>query len=623
MSSKRQNKASVATAEVFIREHEGEKAIFVDDSDFCTESNAADDEASLRRLYCRLENKKFIAWLKTKGCDRDAATPQMADEFDEMEVESIRQRRMNSAPSRPPIVECVDPARMDPDEWNAGADEWIHQGHDDLALIPLERPKWEELLRRRIERLEAEEARRAKARRQDLRRRVFNSLKPPKPSDIVLNGKSILDAENAYRKGLEELLAAWNLKYRELPHNVAKAWNVYHRETVYNCKDGEFRQTSVFLRARQPTANDCPADLMRIEKGLAHPAYKEFQRFNAALLQRLEQLETYLEHALNPPAGSRPPLKGWSLPEIDENEGSAWPVPGVLPHGLTFLFGSPKCGKSLWMQKLSACIAGGVPVDGIEGLEHGRVLYITRDIGASRQEVKKRLMKILPRLDLSGDALDGKLILTDDPFFLNDPTSVDNLLAHNPGRFVLVVIDSLFRCVIGSLTQDVVASAAVEAIDRISRATGAAMVAVHHEPRGGEHLFGSVMLDAAYDAKIHVERGKERNTVLVTVQELKNAPIPDKAFSYRLEEEYLAPVAGIEPGTGAVRATTAKPATSRHQEMLALLPTGWFTRKEGRKLIELLLIGSEEAKRKQWQRAVADMIATGHLEVRKTSLRKA
>ena len=372
------------------------------------------------------------------------------------------------------------------------------------------------------------------------------------------------------------------------------------------------------LRDRTPTANDFPADPTEIKNGLADPEYQKFQRYSAAILQQLEQLEANLEHALNPPAGSRPPLKGWSLDEIDENDGSVWPVPRLIPHGLTFVYGLPKGGKSLWMQKLSACIAGGVPFDGIEELEHGRVLYITRDIGASRQEVKKRLMKILPHLGLSEDALDGKLILTDDPFHLNDPASVDTLLAHNPGRFVLVVIDSLFRCVSGSLSQDVVASAAVDAIDRISRATGAAMVAIHHEPRSGEHLFGSVMLDAAYDAKIHVERGKERNSVIVTVQELKNAPVPDKPFTYRIEEEYLAAVAGA----GAASATTLKLASSRHQEMLALLPAGWFTRKEGRKLVEPLLTGAEEARRKQWQRAVAAMKASGEIEVRTTRMRK-
>src|SRR5262245_16665849 len=348
---------------------------------------------------------------------------------------------------------------------------------------------------------------------------------------------------------------------------------------VYHNDIGDDAFPGFYLRPRAPSADDFPADLSAIRKGLAHPEYKKFQAYSMGVLHQLESLEANLEHALNPPAGTRPLLKGWSLNEIDENDGSQWPVPGLIPHGLTFVYGLPKSGKSLWMQKLSACISGGVAFDGIK-VEHGRVLIITRDVGASRQEVKKRLMQILPRLNLSDDALDGKLILTDDPFFLNDTTSVDRLLANNPGRFVLVVIDSLFRCVTGSLTRDVVASAAVEGIDRISRATGAAVVAIHHEPRGGEHLFGSVMLDAAYDAQIHVERGRDRNSVTVTVQELKNAPIPDKPFRYEIEEEYLALLAGAS-GAPAI---TPKAAASRHQDMLVLLPAGWFTRKDGRKL---------------------------------------
>jgi hypothetical protein len=561
---------------------------------------AAVDEAFQKRLSHRLQNTKFIAWLEHLGYDQDAVTPLLVYQFDELEWEESH----------------VDPAKMEMAEWNAGAEQWIHEGHDDCGDIPLERPKWEELLRRsaarlkaeRAARLKAEEAQRAKAQLENRRRLEIESLEPPKQSDIALNGKSICDAQNACQKGREELSEAWNLKYQELPGDVARAWQIYYDT------DGGFPE--IFLRARKPTASDFPADPTTIKNGLADPEYQKFQRYSAAIRQQLERLEANLEHALNPPAGSRPPLKGWSLDEIDENDGSVWPVPGVIPHGLTFVYGLPKGGKSLWMQKLSACIAGSVPFDGIEGLEHGRVLYITRDIGASRQEVKKRLMKILPRLDLSEDALDGKLILTDDPFYLNDPASVDNLLAHNPGRFVLVVIDSLFRCVIGSLSQDVVASAAVEAIDRISRATGAALVAIHHEPRGGEHLFGSIMLDAAYDAQIHVERGNERASVIVTVQELKNAPIPDKPFAYRIEEEYLA------PGAGATPATTPKLASSRYQEMLALLPAGSFTRKEGRKLVEPLLTGSKEARRKQWGRAIAEMKAAGQIVVTKHSVRK-
>jgi hypothetical protein len=56
--------------------------------------------------------------------------------------------------------------------------------------------------------------------------------------------------------------------------------------------------------------------------------------------------------------------------------------------------------------------------------------------------------------------------------------------------------------------------------------------------------------------------------------------------------------------------------------MLALLPVGWFTRKEGRAMVEPLLTGAEEARRKQWQRAVAAMKASGEIEVKPKRMRK-
>jgi hypothetical protein len=205
--------------------------------------------------------------------------------------------------------ELVDAAKMEEDKWNAGVDEWIREGHD-ADTVPIERPKWEALLGRRAARLK-EKAQQAQL--ENRRQLLINSLKPPKQSDIALNGKSICDAENAYQKGREELSEAWNLKYQDLPGDVAEAWDVYHRTE---------RDPEICLRARTPTANDFPADLTKIKNGLADPEYQKFQRYSAAILQQLEQLEANLEDALDPPAGSRPPLKGWSLDEIDENDGS-------------------------------------------------------------------------------------------------------------------------------------------------------------------------------------------------------------------------------------------------------------------------------------------------------------
>jgi hypothetical protein len=620
--SKTNERPAAANSRKFIEEPHCEN--FVDDTDFLGDETAEArepvvgedepakpkvvwDETYRNILHLRLGDQRFIPWLQSKGYDRDSVTPQLIDEYDRCRIEAGRKKWAQHQPQA--IVEKLDPESIDLEEWAIATEHWVYEEHRNAAEIPLERPRWEALLHRARARLKE----RQDEERQERRQLEISSLTPPAEPKVELFGKSILDLHKARSQTREELAAAWQEESREQRPEIKLTWNLYHENV------GEMIDIAVRIKPRTPSLVDfCSVDIEDVKQALAHPDYASFQRFSAAIGQALDQAEADLAAALNPPPGSRPALKGWSFSDINENEGSAWLVPGLIPHGLTFLFGQPKSGKSLWMQKLSACIAGGVSFDGIDGLQHGRVLYVTRDIGASRQEVKKRLIKMLPRLGLSEDALNGKLNLVDEPFYLNDATSVDNLLLQNPGSFALVVIDSLFRCTLGSLSQDVVASAAVEGMDTISRATGAAVIAIHHEPRGGEHLFGSVALDAAYDAKVHVERGKDRNSVVVTVQELKNAPLPSSPLCYRIEEEFLAPVAG----TNTVPAKPAEQTPSRHQEMLALLPDRWVTRKEGRTLVEHLLTGGPEARRKQWQRAVAAMKADGKIEVRKNSLRK-
>jgi hypothetical protein len=346
--------------------------------------------------YEHLRDPKFLAWLRTQGRHADRVTAQIIDEYEWENMARIRCKYANlaSAPPSAPI-EKVDAARMDPNEWYAGADEAEREGHR-LGEIPMDRPSWEARIRRRIARLDAatkvqrekaqreqaqrEQAQREKVQRENQRRNQINSLRPPKLDKAIVNAQAITEAQAAHQKGRDELSELWFAKYRKLPGDIASAWEIYH-EAVGD--DPDF-----LIRPRAPAPEEFPDDLTEIKQALADPMYLEFQRFSAPVLQRIEHLEANVVRLLNPPPDSRPPLKGWSLEEIDESKGSEWLVPGVIPHGLTFVFGLPKGGKSLWMQKLSACIASGVPFDEIEQLQHGRVLYITRDIGASRQEVR-------------------------------------------------------------------------------------------------------------------------------------------------------------------------------------------------------------------------------------------
>jgi hypothetical protein len=222
------------------------------------------------------------------------------------------------------IEDEIDPSRMDYDEWVAGQYEWEKEGHD-VGDIPLERSKWEALLRRRAARLARERAAAKEKLRLEQRQAAIESLKPP-PCDVVADAKSIDDAEVALSEAKEKLFGAWDQKFNQLPIDVTTAWRVYNDDI-----DGN----GFYLRPRTPRADDFPTDLTEIRSGLANPEYERFQRYSRAVLQQLDALEANLEHALNPPAGTRPLLKGWSLNEIDENDGSVWPVPGLVPHGLT------------------------------------------------------------------------------------------------------------------------------------------------------------------------------------------------------------------------------------------------------------------------------------------------
>ena len=238
----------------------------------------------------------------------DEVTPQIVDEED---IVRIRPSHTNPAPASEVDQDHIEPDKMDIEEWDAGADEWMREGHDDLIKIPLDRPGWEALLRRRAARLKKEKVEREKVRRENRRQEQINRLKPPQLDDAIVNAKAINEAQAAYEKGKEDLSEAWDTEYRTLPSVIQEAWNIYHQDF----DDGYW---GFRIRTCTPAPEDFPDDLTGIERALADPIYRKFRRYSTAVLQQIEELEANVERLLNPPPNSRPPLKGWSLEEIDE-----------------------------------------------------------------------------------------------------------------------------------------------------------------------------------------------------------------------------------------------------------------------------------------------------------------
>ena len=477
---------------------------------------------------------------------------------------------------------------LEPEEYQAGGDQWLQEKHRYFDGFPNTRATWAALMQRRADRIALEALRKAeeewqeaaeRAERQRLETRVqkLQAYKLPAIQAPVPKLAAIGGAREEHDKAKTDLLQTWRARFTELPSAVQTAWQAYHHLDLGDEFDG------VYLTPRDGAdIDDQNAD--KVVVGLHDAAFAEFRAFNEGVRRAIKAIDDKLEHLLNPPADAFVPHRGYTLEEI-KDEDEHYVLADVIPEGLSVLYGAPKVGKSSWAQKLSACVASDdARFDGAE-VAHGRVLYISCDTGARNGAVKRRLNEILTRLEL---ATNTNLVVVDDPVILNDPASVASLLEQNPGSFTLVVIDPLYQCASGSLVQDGVMMEVIKGLSAIQRTTGAAVLLIHHEPRNSQHLFGSMLLDAALDAQIHVER--DENTVTVKVELLKNGEAPTRPLVYEFEGAYLAPATATAAGGkgGAVKAPTTE---SRYSEILTLLTDTPIRETEARKRVEHLLPG--------------------------------
>jgi hypothetical protein len=311
--------------------------------------------------------------------------------------------------------------------------------------------------------------------------------------------------------------------------------------------------------------------------------FERFARYSETVARRIKQMDS--QHS------------GSTLADIGEDDRRTFLLDGQIPTaGITLDYGRPKTGKSAWGHKLAVCVAFGLDFDG-EAVTHGRVMIVTLDPGARKRNVKPRLMEICRRLNVTPNE---NLVIVDDPVILNDPASVESLLRKNPGEFALVIIDPLYKEIIGELTQQSVMEAASEGMKMIAVTTGAAVLILHHEGRGdSSHAYGSIFLDAAVDAGMHTVRKDDRVVVTPDPALFKNVAPREAPFVYRIEGPYLDSIAPAAPRKTA--APSIIPDMHR-PDMLALIPTTPTPIREARRAIEHLLTGEPGAREKQWHR---------------------
>ena len=376
----------------------------------------------------------------------------------------------------------------------------------------------------------------------------------------------------------EPILKAWCDTFAKLPDGLQRFWTTRHRMQVVTGRGDDSGFLVVFL---EPSEGVTIPDKVATHSTVAR--FIEYTKRTRRMLDRHTEAHS-----------------GRSLDDIEDDTETEYLIEGVVPAGaLTVGYGPPKAGKSALAQLYTVQVAA-------KDLD---VLFISADSGARGGQVKARLRQIMERENVSVNA---HIRVVDSPVILDDPESVASLLEHNPGDFALVVIDPLYKCLSGDPSQPSVMLAAVAGLARIANETGAAVLVLHHQPKGGDaRLYGSVFLDAALDSKVHVERDGDQ--VTVTVDVLKNDDAPEQPFRYTLEGAYLN--AGAPPiSTG----TTERP------DMLARLPTTWRPIKGTRALVEDLFSPKlkEKGRETLWRRLRAAWDAAKLIEQKDGTIRR-
>lgn len=188
---------------------------------------------------------------------------------------------------------------------------------------------------------------------------------------------------------------------------------------------------------------------------------------------------------------TEPPARRWLLDEL-------------LPLGVVGLLAAGGgVGKSFLIQQLGIAIATGRPFLGMEVGEPGGVLILAAE--DERDELHRRLHRIVGRMRDDGDLTDADLELLRDRLFIASRVGEDNRLTSEHERVILrtcvgdriaalvdelpdvklIVLDPVSRFRGGDENANEAATRFVEAVESLRSATGATVLLAHHVSKDG------------------------------------------------------------------------------------------------------------------------------------------
>lgn len=232
-------------------------------------------------------------------------------------------------------------------------------------------------------------------------------------------------------------------------------------------------------------------------------------------------------------------LKGRTLSALRKLEPPPAILPGYIVEGINVIYGMPKRGKSFFVIDVTVCYAAQMDFHGTTlGSKHGRVLYVAGEGGAA--QITKRVTDLIERRgfdELTVDCIEMNWHLVDHRINLLDAKSIQAFIDANPGRWDIIVIDTLARNMDGdeNSTQDM--NDLIAGCDALRTATGATIILIHHCGKDGK-LRGSSALYGALDTLLLVSRGKDGLTYVRT-EDARDFELPEVPLIYRLVDGVL------------------------------------------------------------------------------------
>lgn len=269
-------------------------------------------------------------------------------------------------------------------------------------------------------------------------------------------------------------------------------------------------------------------------------------------------------------------------------------VTGILfRNSLAWLYGKPGHGKSFVALDIAGCVGSGETWQG-NPTAAGTVLYLVAEGGSGvrwrvrawEQAMGLRMANVL-FLPVAVQANGGA-----------GWPALCELAAEL--KAVLVVLDTQARVTVGreeNSSRDM--GEFVDLAERLRIATGAAVLIVHHQGRGGEHLRGSTAMEGAATTLIRVE--KDADEVVIRCDKQKDGP-EFEPFKLRLIPTGSSAILSLTDGSSNVH--SGSPAVQR---MLA----AWWNSHETDAVSVTTLVDSQCCTKATFHRAKKDLLRAG------------